>query len=116
MTEENLCVLYKNIKFGMPSEEAWEVFLWAIEQPFEDNMCYRAENFAHDWHKITTVGFELLEIGWKNKPNTKESIKVDLRKFLVTRLLNMRLNGNLKLPEFMSENCKILLDNTLDMK
>lgn len=63
--QENLPVLYQNIIFGLPSEFACDVFLWAIERPDQDRMLYNAERFAREADKLVNTLLPLLDISAK---------------------------------------------------
>ena len=57
----NLPVLYQNILFGLPSDLSRDAFLWAVEQPGEDRMCYRAEAFAREVGRLEDALSPMLE-------------------------------------------------------
>lgn len=91
---DNMPVLYRNIMDGLPSDFAREVFLWAVDLPGEDRMCYRAEAFAREADSLVKSLRPMLDAS--AKVHGISAHDPDLMSFLMTRHANFRLGGNLK--------------------
>jgi hypothetical protein len=89
---ENMPILYQNIMFGLPSDFARSVFLWAVERPGEDRMCYRAEKFAQEAHALVERLTPMLDL--RAKMNGLEAHDPDLMAFFLKRHANWRYGGN----------------------
>lgn len=94
----NLPVLYQNILFGLPSEISRDAFLWAVEQPGEDCMCYRAEAFARDVGRLADALSPMLE--GAAGVHGLDSVPGGLMQFILTRHANWRFGGN-KSPSYV---------------
>jgi len=92
---ENLPILYQNIMFGLPSKLACDAFLWAVERPDEDRMCYRAEAFARDVHGLAERLRPMLDAS--ARIHGLSAHDPDLMQFILTRHANMRFGGNTKI-------------------
>ena len=90
---ENLPVLYRNIMDGLPSDFARDVFLWAVERPGEEPMCYRAETFAREVDRLVSFLTPVLNAG--AKVHGAETHDPDLMAFILKRHANWRFGGNL---------------------
>lgn len=101
-------VLYQNIMFGLPSDFAREVFLWAVERPGEHPMCYRAESFAREADYLLRAVGHLIELASYARLKAaaagvtarilSEDQKGDLLAFILQRHANYRHGGNLAAP------------------
>ena len=94
----NLPILYQNVMYGLPSDFASDVFLWATERPDNDRMCYRAEEFAREADLLRNRLSPMLDAAARIHGLTYHD--PDLMDFILTRHANWRLGGNLK-PEFL---------------
>lgn len=92
MARDNLPILYRNIMDGLPSDFARDAFLWAVERPGEDRMCYRAEAFAREVDQLVGVLTPLLDAG--AKVHGGEAHDPDLMAFIFKRHANWRFGGN----------------------
>ena len=93
---ENMPILYRNIMDGLPSDFARDVFLWAVERPGEDRMCYRAEAFAREvGDYMSTVH---LFASMAARIHGLDRVDPDLTGFIAERWANWRYGGNVKLP------------------
>ena len=88
----NLPVLYQNILFGLPSDLSRDAFLWAVEQPGEDRMCYRAEAFAREVARLEGDLSPMLEAA--ASAHGLDSVPEGLMQFILTRHANGRFGGN----------------------
>ncbi len=95
MTDSNLPILYQNIMFGLPSEFARDVFLWAVERPAEDRMCYRAEKFARDVDRL--IRFIMPAMRMSARMHGRDDADPDLLRFVIERHANTVFGGNVKL-------------------
>ena len=93
----NLPILYQNIMFGLPSDFARDVFLWAVERPGEDRNCYRAERFAREAEVLRNSLAPMLDMA--SKLHGREAHDPDLMAFLLKRHANWRYGGNVA-PEY----------------
>jgi hypothetical protein len=105
----NLPILYRNVMDGLPSDFARDVFLWAVERPGEDRMCYRAEAFAQEADRVARSFYWLLDAqAWTvSKASGRlldEAQRADLFGFMLTRHANHRYGGNLK-PAYATRGC-----------
>lgn len=96
---ENLPILYRNIMDGLPSDLARDAFLWAVERPGEDSMCYRAEAFAREVHDLCAAIDPMLSIA--ANVHGQDAYDPDLMRFIQTRHANWRYGGNVK-PSYAS--------------
>ena len=104
---ENLPILYQHVMFGLPNELACKAFLWAVERPGEDRMCYRAEAFAREVATLAETVRTLIDMAefsaFKKRPprplQTQEQ-KDDILRFILTRHANWRFGGNLN-PRYL---------------
>lgn len=94
----NFPILYTNIMDGLPSDFAREVFLWAVERPGEDRMCYRAERVACEAHTLVERIMPMLQAGFALQEAAGRVVDPsradDLMGFILTRHANWRLGGN----------------------
>lgn len=88
----NLPVLYQNILFGLPSEISRDAFLWAVEQPGENRMCYRAEAFAREVGRLADALSPMLEAA--AGVHGLDCVPEGLMQFILTRHANWRFGGN----------------------
>jgi hypothetical protein len=93
---ENFPVLYRNIMDGLPSDLARDAFLWAVERPNEDRMCYRAEKFAREVHELLAAIEPLLTMA--AQVYGQDAYDPDLMRFIQSRHANMRYDGNVSPP------------------
>ena len=98
---ENMPILYRNILDSLPDGIAQDAFLWAVERPGEDHMCYRAERFAREVDQIANILRPMLDSAAKN--HGLQAADLDLERFILTRHANWRFCGNLK-PAFLEVN------------
>ncbi len=106
---DNLPILYQNILFALPSDHARKVFLWAVERPGEDRMCYRAERFAREADRMRRTASALIDLGQTCRLRTAAKgvptrllcadQRSDLIQFVLNRHANWRYGGNVRLPE-----------------
>jgi hypothetical protein len=96
MVSRNLPILYLNVLSFMPSDFAREVFLWATEQPWNDRMCYRAEAFAEEAHRLREGMAPMLKMA--AKIHGLDDIPPGLMDFFLTRHANWRIGGNVRPP------------------
>lgn len=96
METPNLPILYRNVMDGLPSAFACDVFLWAVDRPNEDRMCYRAEFFAREADYLyRTLGTILsLPTIRENNSGFTDEIRADLMAFILKRHANWRYGGN----------------------
>lgn len=92
----NIPVLYQNIMFGLLSDFARDVFLWAVERPHEDVQCYRAEAFARQADQLVQTLQPMLTAA--AHIHGLESTDPDLLRFILTRHANSYWGGNLAFP------------------
>ena len=90
----NLPILYQNVMYGLPSDFASDVFLWATERPDNDRMCYRAEEFAREADYLRNAVAPMLDMAARvhGIPNPPDG----LMDFTLTRHANWRWGGNVK--------------------
>lgn len=93
---ENMPTLYNNIMDGLPSDFARDVFLWAVERPGEDRMCYRAERFAREVETLCRQLRPVLDAS--AKMHGMEEHDPELMKFILKRHANWRVGGNQSPP------------------
>ncbi len=103
---KNFPVLYQNAMAALPNNFANEVFLWAVERPGEDAMCYRAEAFAREADYIFRACQNLIGLAdWTNFKAATEGVssrvlsedqREELMSFVMTRHANYRYGGNVK--------------------
>ena len=91
-TASNIPVLYQNILFGLPSDLSRDAFLWAVEQPGEDRMCYRAETFAREVARLEDALSPMLEAA--AGAHGLDSVPEGLMQFILTRHADWRFGGN----------------------
>jgi hypothetical protein len=101
--ENNLPTLYQNIIFGLPSQFAVDVFLWATERQGNDRLCYKAERFAREAACLVGQLVDLLKtrqrvLGNASLPVMAQEQEADLLSFILTRHANNEWGGNLKPP------------------
>lgn len=96
MPDDNLPILYRNIMYGLSSNFARDVFLWAVERPGEDRLCYRAEAFARKVHNRFSVLMPMLHSSARQ--HGREDVDPDLIGFMLERWANHEYGGNIKLP------------------
>lgn len=92
MSEPNLPILYQNIMFGLPRDIARAAFLWAVERPDEDRMCYRAEAFAGEVHLLVDSLVPTLDAAARIHGMEKHA--PSLLAYILTRHANWRYGGN----------------------
>ena len=102
----NLPVLYRNVMDFLPSDFAREVFLWALERPGEDRMCYRAEALAREADRLMGWVQHLVGLAdWRAFRAAANGVRShilsdgqreDLIAFIMTRHANWRYGGNVK--------------------
>ena len=95
MSEVNLPTLYDNIMFGLPSDLARDVFLWAVERPNEDKYCYRAEKFAREVHHLVKTLTPMFTSS--AQIHGLDTIPDRLMGFVLKRHANWRYGGNQKI-------------------
>ena len=110
----NLPVLFDNIMFGLPSEYAIKVFLWASEMPWNDRYSYAAENFAREADRIRNVIGDMIDMSrriYKDQSDIDMSDEraQDLKDFIVNRYANWKLGGNVRVPVGRTELDAMLL-------
>jgi hypothetical protein len=88
---ENMPILYQNIMFGLPDEISRQAFLWAVERPGEDRMCYRAESFAREVSKLVAAFGPMLDVAFRCHNHPRDN---DLMDFILKRHANFRFGGN----------------------
>ena len=91
---DNTPTLYKNIMDGLQSDFSRDVFLWAVERPGENQMCYRAEAFAREADTLVSKLRPILNAG--AKIHGMDQHNPDLMGFILTRHANWRFGGNVK--------------------
>ena len=99
---ENLPVLYRNVMDGLPSDFARDAFLWAVERPGEDRMCYRAERFAREADALVKTLAPMFDAASRIlseqmphlSPNEVRGHDPDLMRFCLQRHANWRFGGN----------------------
>jgi hypothetical protein len=109
MTRDNMPNLYKNIMDSLPNDFSRDVFLWAVERPGEDRMCYRAERFAREAELVLESMTTLIDVcqycgfleAARGKPSRllSEDQRADLISYAMLRHANWRYAGNLR-PEY----------------
>ena len=114
MKPHNLPVLFDNIMFGLPSEYAIKVFLWAYEMPWNDRYSYAAENFAREADRIRNVIGDMIDMSrriYKDQSDIDMSDEraQDLKDFIVNRYANWKLGGNVRVPVGRTELDAMLL-------
>ena len=92
MGRDNFPIIYRNVMDGLPSDSAREVFLWAVERPGEDRMCYRAEAFAWEADSFVRRAVPMLDAGARIYGLEKHD--PDLLNFILKRHANWRFGGN----------------------
>lgn len=106
---KNMPILYRNILDGLPTRFAKGVFLWAVERPGEDAMCYRAERLAREANEFFSTFNEMLDLAaWSTLKNGGRLLDAaqtaDLQHFIMVRWSNWRFGGNASFPaSIMSE-------------
>ena len=94
----NLPVLYRNIMDGLPNDLARDVFLWAVERPGEDRMCYRAEAFAREAVRVIATFAVLAAMADSVHVRHGRRLSLeqfeDLLGFVAARHANWRYGGN----------------------
>ncbi len=92
MTQTNMPILYQNIMFGLPSEAACDVFLWAVERIENDPMLYKAEAFAHQVQMTVARVTPMLDAA--ARIHGRDSHDPDLMGFILKRHANQYFGGN----------------------
>lgn len=92
MSGPNLPILYQNIMFGLPDDLARDAFLFAVERPGEDRMCYRAERFAREVSRLVSTLRPMFESA--ARIHRLEASDPDLERFILTRHANLQFGGN----------------------
>ena len=96
MSGENMPILYTNIMDGLPSGLAKEAFLWAVERPGEDRMCYRAERFALQVHQAAERLRPML--AFSAHQHGMDAPDPSLTAFILRRHANLNFGGNVSPP------------------
>jgi hypothetical protein len=96
VTDNNMPILYQNVLFGLPTQVSREAFLWAVERPGEDQMCYRAEAFAYEVLVMEQALGTMLDAGAKARGKHRHD--ADLTAFILQRHANWRFGGNQNPP------------------
>lgn len=94
--------LYENIKFGLPSEFARDVFLWAVDKFPNDHAAYKAEHFAREADHLSETVKTLLWKSQLSKINMggrvmDEEQEASFFEFIMARHANYRTGGNRKI-------------------
>lgn len=93
---DNFPILYQNILFGLPSDFARDVFLWAVERPGEDRNCYRAEAFARRMDALVSRMHPMLLAS--ARLHGRDAVDPDLVGYILERAANLEYGTNTKLP------------------
>lgn len=91
---KNMPILYRNVLDGLPDGVAQDAFLWAVDLPGEDRMCYRAERFAREAHQIASALRPILDCA--AKVHGLPAADPELERFILTRHANLTFGGNLR--------------------
>lgn len=92
MARDNFPIIYRNVMDGLPSDFARDVFLWAVERPGEDRMCYRAEAFALEAASFVRQAVPMLDAAARS--HGLKNHDPDLLNFILKRHANWRFGGN----------------------
>ena len=79
----NMPILYQNIMYGLPSDYARDVFLWAVDKTRDDAGAYKAEKLAREADRM-----------WGGHDQSETHIVNDLMEFIKKRHVNYVLGGN----------------------
>lgn len=88
----NLPILYQNCLLKYPTQFGKDVWLWAVERPGMDRMCYGADYFTKEVLRLVEASMPMLDAA--ALIHGLEKHDPDLMNFILTRHANWRFSGN----------------------